>query len=145
MVHTKSILILMTLSFYASAGDCDVTLAQGHEELSEQTSLLQDQEPSGTPFSSPYLSARLSEVEMRSGEEEMGFALYGKIEGGEVVFLGRINSHYTDDPNAVAIDEVVTAEAAYGNGVATALYDFLLKQHEKFQNKPAERLQGTRG
>lgn len=97
----------------------------------------------GTPFTSPYLSSRLTDVEMRSGEEVMGSALYGRIDGGEIVYLGRINTHYTDDPTAVSIDEVGTAEVAQGSGVATALYDYLLKQHETYRGEPAKKLTGT--
>jgi hypothetical protein len=73
----------------------------------------------------------------------MGFALYGRVDGSEVQYLGRINSHYTDDPDAVSIDEVGTAEIAQGSGVATALYDFLLKQHENYKGIPAKKLTGT--
>ena len=82
------------------------------------------------PVKSSFLSTRVTEARIISSEEDMGWVLMGKVDNGPPQKLGRINTHYSDDPEVLMIDEVAVFPDARELGVATTLYEFLLKQRD---------------
>lgn len=80
-------------------------------------------------ITSEYLSADVKDPYVYSSEEEMGIFLCGILPNTQKHSkLGRILPHYSDDPQALMIEEVSTEKEARGLGVATVLYEHLIQQ-----------------
>jgi GNAT superfamily N-acetyltransferase len=106
--------------------------------------VVQGQEPGHIPIQSDFLSADVKGAYVFSSEEEMGIALYGKLPGQESVSkLGRISTLYSDEDTRVNIEEVSTEKHARGLGVATALYEYVIKAAESYSGKRVTHLGGT--
>jgi len=97
-----------------------------------------------TPIQSEYLSPKVSNASVYSSEEEMGIVLVGKIEEKEPALkLGKISTLYSDEDTRVNIEEVSTEEKARGLGVATVLYEYVIKSKESYTEKKVTHLAGT--
>lgn len=103
-----------------------------------------NEEQEHTPITSTHLSTQVSGAYVFSNEEEMGIVLYGKIQGqNSESKLGKISTLYSDEETSLNIEEVQTEEIARGLGVATALYEYVIKSKESYTGKKITHLGGT--
>lgn len=93
------------------------------------------------PLRSPFLSERISEADIVSDEESMAWVLSGRIDGGQAVRLGEILDKMTDEADELYVDNVRSFHPRLG--IATALYDFLVRQKEASSGVRVKKLKGT--